>query len=221
MAGRHRTAASDRLGRWLAAAATAVVVVVLGGVVANTELSTDERFREFVVTGAMGEWVDSRAFDVNVAAVRAAATISAESAAGLDTAGVWLLVRVQVMADRESVWLDHATVRDSGGRGWEATARIDQPLVDSGYRLDPRIPVEGELAFEVPRDAATDLTLRLGEGTGSLFGLQMATVVEVPLRVDAAAVATGLAEPEPLQVESPKIVIADPQILQGVPEEEP
>jgi hypothetical protein len=213
--GRHRDSGRARVGRWLAALATGIVVVAVGGAVANSELSTDERFREIVVTGAMGEWVSGRTFEVNVLAVRAAATISTEPGVNLDTAGVWVLARIRAMAVQVSTWLGYASVRDSAGRVWTATERIDQALVNSGYRLDPRIPVEGEIAFEVPRDAATDLTLWVGEGSNGLYGFQMATMVEVPLSVDEAMVAGGLAATEPAEIGFPEIVIADPQLLEG------
>jgi hypothetical protein len=218
MAGRHRNPTGVRIGRWLAAVATAVVVVVVGSAITNTELTPEEKFREFVDTGAMGEWFSTLDFDLNVLAAHTATTLSPDSGVELDTAGVWLLVRVQVMADQEPVWLDLAQVRDSSGRTWSATERTDQPLVDQSYRLDPRIPVEGAVAFEVPRGAATDLTFRLGEDTNSLYGLQMATVAEVPLEIDEPAIAGGLAAPEPAVLEAPKIVIADPQVLNGVEE---
>jgi hypothetical protein len=214
--GRHRDPASVRLGRWLTGLATAAVVVAVGGAVTSSELSYDERFREFVTTGAMGDWVSGGTFDVSVVAVRTAATID-DDGLTLDTAGAWVLVRMRVMATEEAEWLDYATVRDSAGHTWSATQRIDQPLVDNGYRLDPRIPVEGEVVFEVPQDAATGLTLRVGQANG-LYGLQMASVVEVPLPIDETMLAGGLGEPEPAVIEFPKIVIADPQVLHGVEE---
>lgn len=213
--GRHRHGGQVRVARWLAALATAVVVVSAGGAVANTELSYDERFREIVVTGTVGEWVSAESFDMTVVSVRTAALVSTEPGESHDTAGVWVLARVRAMAVREAVWIDYATVRDSRGRSWSATERIDQRMVNGGYRLDPRIPVESEVAFEVPRDAATDLTLRLAEGATSLFALQMVTVLEVPLPVDTAMVTGGLAVADPAVIESPAIVIADPPVLNG------
>lgn len=213
--GRHRHAGQARAGRWLAALATAVVVVSAGGAVASTELSADERFREFVVTAEVGEWVSGNGFRVSVQSVRAAALISTEPGVGLDTAGVWVLARVRAVSEREAVWIDYGVVRDSGGRTWSATERIAQPLVDGGYRLDPRIPVEAELAFEVPPDAATDLTIRLAQGATSLYGMQLVTVVEVPLPVDEPMVAAGLAATEPAGIDRPEIVIGDPPVAGG------
>jgi hypothetical protein len=46
----------------------------------------------------------------------------------------------------------------------------------------------------------------------------MATVLEVPLPIDPATVAGGLAATGPVEIEYPEIVIADPQILVGEPE---
>jgi hypothetical protein len=214
--GRHRHAGQARIARWLAALAVAVVVVVLGGTVSG-ELRPDERFREFVTTGAVGDWVSASGFDASVVAVRTAGTISTEDGSDLDTAGVWVLVRIRAMASEKATWIDYAVVVDSAGRSWSATQRIEQPLIDGGYRLDPRIPVEAEVAFEVPQAAATDLAVRLGEDNG-LYGLQMASLMEVPLPVDAAMVAGGLAA-EPVVIDPPAIVIADPQVLIGEPDD--
>lgn len=218
MVGRHRHPAGVRVGRWLVAVVTAVAVVAVGGAVTGTELTPEEKFRPFVITGSMGEWFSSRTFDLKVVAVRTSATIQPDLGAELDTAGVWVLVRVQVMARTEPVWLDHAEVHDSAGRSWSATKRTGQPLVDFSRRLDPRIPMEGEIAFEVPRDAAADLTLELGAETTGLFALQMATLAEVRLEIDESTVASGLARSEPALIEAPMIVIADPQVLNGVEE---
>ncbi|HEY8472038.1 MAG TPA: hypothetical protein VIL37_05315 [Natronosporangium sp.] len=216
MAGRHRNPTTVRIGRFLIALLTAVVVVAVGGAVSSTELRPEEKFRPFIITGELGEWFASRTFDLRVVGVRVAATIQPELEPELDTAGAWVVVRVQLMAQREAVFLDYARVWDSLGRSWEATERTDQPLIDGSQRLDPRIPVEGEIAFEVPRDAVTDLRLRLGSQTGGLYGLQMATLAEVPLAIDEAAVASGLAATEPVVIAPPEIVIAETQILNGV-----
>lgn len=214
--GRHQYTGRFRVGALLAALATAVAVVLVGGAVTETEVSADERFREFVNTGAVGEPVSALDFQVTVLGAQTAAQINTAPGAGLDTGGVWVLVRVRAMALEESLWIGYAAVRDSAGRTWVATPRIEQPLVDGGYRLDPRIPVEAEVAFEVPRDAATDLTARFGEPGG--VDLRMHTIAEVPLPVEAAMVAEGLARIEPIVIERPEIVIADPQVLVGVPE---
>jgi hypothetical protein len=216
--GRHQHTGRVRVGALLAALATAVVVVVVGGAVSDTELSVDERFRVFVNTGAMGEPVSAQSFQTTVLGARTAAQINTDPGAGVETAGVWVLVQVRAVALEESMWIKYAAVRDSGGRTWLATPRFEQPLVDGGYRLDPGIPVEAEVAFEVPREAATDLTVRLGKGANGLYGFQMATVAEVPVPLDEAAVADGLAATEPIVLERPEIVIADPPVLVGVPE---
>jgi hypothetical protein len=213
--GRHQHTGRFRVGALLAALATAVAVVLVGGAVTETELSADERFREFVNTGAVGEPVSALDFQATVLGARTAAQINTAPGTGLDTAGVWVLVRVRAMALEESMWIKYAAVRDSAGRTWTATGRIEQPLVDGGYRIDPGIPVEAEVAFEVPQDAATDLTVRFARPD---IDLRMHTIAEVPLPVDEAMVADGLAEPEPIVIERPEIVIADPQVLVGVPE---
>jgi hypothetical protein len=213
--GQHRRRGAVRLEGLLAALVTAIVVVAAGGAVVNSELAPDQRFREFVNTGAMGEPVSARTFEVTVLSVRTAAEVGRAADAALDTDGVWVLVRVRAMADQESLWIGYAAVRDSRGRTWTATDRVDQPLVDSAYRLDPRIPVEADIVFEVPRDAATDLTIRVARPR---LEHRMEAMAEIPLPVDEAMVASGLAQSEPVVIDAAEIVIADPQILRGGPE---
>ncbi|MPZ26882.1 MAG: hypothetical protein GEV12_10800 [Micromonosporaceae bacterium] len=209
----HRSPGGSRIGSALAALVLLVVVVAAGGLVVGTELNDDRRFREFVASGPVGEPVSAHTVDLTVLGARTAATIVEEPGfIPRDTAGVWVLVRIRALAQREPVSIGYAAVRDSAGREWSATERVEQPLVGFGYQLEPGIPVEAEVVFEVPREVATDLTVRLGDAG---VDLRMQTVAEVPVPVDEAAVAAGLAATEPLVLADPELVIADPQVLVG------
>ncbi|MGH3679987.1 MAG: hypothetical protein ACRDT2_07010 [Natronosporangium sp.] len=209
----HRSPRGSRIGSAVAAVVLLVGVVAVGGLVADSELNDDRRFREFVTSGPVGEPVSAETVDVTVLGARAAATIVEQPGfQPRDTAGVWVLVRFRALATREPVTIGYAAVRDSSGREWSATERVEQPLVGFGYQLEPGIPVEAEVVFEVPREAATDLTVRLGDAG---IDLRMQPVAEVPVPFDEAAVAAGLAEPEPLVLAEPEVVIADPQVLVG------
>jgi hypothetical protein len=212
---RHRR--HSRAGTWLAALAVLIGVVVAGGAISDQQLTTDERFREFVVTGEPGRPVSTTTFTVVVLEVRAVAVVTDDTGRPYTTGGVWLLARVRAYGIDEPAEIGYAAVRDSRGRTWLATARVEQPLAGGGYQLQPGIPVESEIAFEVPTPAATDLTIRLATAS---FDLRLDTVVEVPLPVDGAAVTAALAEPEPepVRLAEPEVVIADPQVLRDAGE---
>lgn len=212
---RHRR--DSQAGIWLAALAVLVVVLVVGGAISDQQLTTDERFREFVVTGEPGQPISTTTFTVVVLQARAAAVLTDDTGRPYTTGGVWLLVRVRAYGIDEPADIGYAAVRDSRGRTWLATGRLEQPLAGGGYRLQAGIPVESEIAFEVPRPAATDLTIRLA---GASFDLRLETVAEVRLPVEEAAVTAALAEPEPepVRLAEPEVVIADPQVLRAAGE---
>jgi len=207
---RHRR--DSRLVTWLAGLALLVVVLTVGGAIADRQLTTDERFREFVVTGEPGQPVSARTLTVVVVGVRPAAVLSDDTGRPHTTGGVWLLVRVRAYGIDEPTQLGYAAVRDFEGRTWLATSRVEQPLAADGYRLQPGIPVEAEIAFEVPRAVAGELTVRL---TTVSVDLRLESVVEIRLPVDAAAVTEAVAapDPEPVRLAEPEVVIADPQVL--------
>lgn len=188
------------------------VVVAVGGAVTGGELDNDQRFREFVVTGEPGEPVTARTFQVTVLGVRTATRLTEPPGGGrvYETSGVWVLVRVQAEALREPVVLGYAAVRDAQGRTRLASGRFDQPLVDRGHTLQPGIPVAAEVAFEVPADTATDLTIRLGTNG---FDLRLETVAEVPLPIEQSRVPAGPAATEPVQLATePELVVGDPPV---------
>lgn len=217
---RHRRAGPSRVASVLTGLVLLVAVVAAGGAIADSRIDTaNERFREFVTTGAVGEPVAARGFEVTVREVRTAAVVSDGILGGpRDTGGVWVLVRVRAVAVREPVSIGYAAVRDSGGRTWLASQRVDQPLGGAFYRLEPGIPVEGDFVFEVPADAATDLTLRLARNSATAFlstGLQLETVAEVALPVDEAQVARALAEPAEVELADPRVVLPGPRALPG------
>jgi hypothetical protein len=100
-----------------------------------------------------------------------------------DTGGVWVLVRVRLVARAEPAQVGYAAVRDSAGRTFLATTRIDQPL--DGRTLQPGVAVTAEVAFEVPPAVAPTLAFRLA---GPLLDQRMDAMVEVPLGITAPMV---------------------------------
>jgi len=180
-------------------------VVVSTGVIGEQRLSTDERYREFTVTGETGTWVSTDTFHVEVRSTQAAGVVADQSGWQYQTSGVWLLVEVRLVARTEPTTIGYAAVRDDRGRTWRATDRLEQPLLHWSYPLQPGLPVAATLVFEVPTDAASSLTLRLSERADP----RMRLVVQIPLRVPATQVTAALADPEPTVVEPPRLVGED------------
>jgi hypothetical protein len=192
---RHRapTDPTDTLagvGSRLGAAALIVAAIALGGLIVSRTPDTDVRERPFIRTGAIGEPVDARTFDATVIGARGATQVS-RSQKLHDTTGLWVLVRVRALAHDEPTRIGYAALVDRHGRTFEASTRIDQPLVKV-RTLQPGIPVEGEIAFEVPRDAADGAAVHLSPAG---LGTRMEAIAEVPLRVDDATVEQWLNQP--------------------------
>lgn len=211
---RHRR---DERSWWAgvaAALALLVAVVLVGGAITDSGLSDDDRFREFVITGLVGEPVATSALDVTVLQARTAKEIVDRSGEVMDTGGVWVLVRVRAVARDEPTAIGYAAVRGRQGRTWLASSRVRQPLAGSGHQLQPGIVVEAPVVFEVPREAAGGLTVRLSAGPSSV-DIRMRTIVEVPVPLDEAALAQGDAAPEPVPVGDPEVTGFDPGALTG------
>jgi hypothetical protein len=173
----------------LGAAALIVAALAVGTVIESGTPDTDTAERPFITRGTMGKPVDVHTFDATVLGVRGATKISRSQRptdkGARDTGGVWVLVRVRVVATQTTMSVGWAGVVDRRGRTFHATTRIDQPLVASHRQLQPGIPVVGEVAFEVPRDAADSLTLQIAEKP---LDRRMSAMAEVPLRITKAAV---------------------------------
>lgn len=142
------------------------VVVLLATISLGIQLKTyaddvDAAQRPFVVEADVGQPAHGRTFVATALEVRGAGAVYD---AGLDhtTNGVWLIVKVRLAALHEPVHLGYAALRDSAGRVHVASNRINQPLVGARV-LQPNLPVVGEIAFEVPRDAAVSPTVVLAE----------------------------------------------------------
>jgi hypothetical protein len=177
---RHRRPSAVR--RRTGGAVLVLAALAVGGLVNSRTPDTDHRERPFVATGAVGRSVDARAFDVTVQGVRGTMKLG-RGANWHDTGGVWVLVRVRLVARVEPVLVGYAAVRDSAGRTYRATSRIEQPL--DGRTLQPGVAVSAEVAFEVPPAVAPTLALRLA---GPLLDQRMDAMAEVPLGITAAMV---------------------------------
>lgn len=199
----HRAPATGlaAFGLRLGVGALVVAAIAIGGTINSSTPDVDARERPFIQTARQGDAVDVRTFDVQVLEVRGAKKIS-RSGKVRDSVGVWVLVKVRAEARREPVLLGYAALRDERGRTFYATQRISQPLA-GGRTLQPGLPVEGEIAFEVPADV-TALSIRLAK---SPLDQRMDAMAEIALGADRATVEGWLDEKEkPLVVANEKVV---------------
>jgi hypothetical protein len=195
----HRKAS---LSGWQRSGAAALVIVALaiGTAMRAFQPSIQSEQGAYVRTAAIGHAIDARSFDATVLGVRGTAVI-VQKGLKHDTSGVWIIVKVKVVARGEPMGVAYAAVRDGKGNTYRASERIDQPLATASRTLQPGIPVTGEIAFEVPVGVATDLSVRLAKNP---YDQRMDAVAEVHLPIDSDSVrkwkadtsGTTLATPE-------------------------
>ncbi|MFS8479771.1 MAG: hypothetical protein FWJ93_12625 [Micromonosporaceae bacterium] len=210
MTGIRRHRAPDRpaaralaaLGSRLGIGALLIAAIAVGSLIKSVTPDTDTRERPFIRTGAPGEATDARTFEVRVLEVRGAKKI-VRLGRERETGGVWVLVKVQAVARHEPTTIGYAAVRDARGRLFHATERIAQPLL-GGRTLQPGVPVEGEIVFEVPADAAVSLSIRLA---WTPLDQRMDAMAEIGLDIDAASVAAWQAATEAARITDAKLAI--------------
>jgi hypothetical protein len=184
-----------------------VAALAVGGVVANWRPingdRADKRERPYIVAGQIGDSVSARTFDAKLVSVRGARLLGIRSK-GYETGGVWILVRVRVTATTEDTVIGYAALIDDRDREYLSSSRFTQLFADGARRFQPGIPVEGEIAFEVPRDVATSVRLRLAT---PLLDKRMEGMAEIALpKVDTATVDRWATQQDPVIMETPKVV---------------
>jgi hypothetical protein len=178
---RHRRPGQSLPGRF-GVGVLVLAALAVGGVINSRAPDTDHRERPFVATGRVGSPVNVRTFEATVLGVRGTTKL-ARSGKWHTTGGIWVLVRLRLVARSEPTQVGYAAVRDAKDRTYLATTRIEQPL--QSRSLQPGIPVEGEIAFEVPPAAAPTLSVRLAE---PLVDTRMEAMAEVPLDITRSKV---------------------------------
>jgi hypothetical protein len=188
--------------RRLGTAALVVLAVGVGGTANAYKPDPDVQQRPFIRSGGRGDRVDARTFDVRLLGVRGGAVLTSRGAPH-DTSGVWIVVKVRVTAHGEPVQLGQVSPRDGDGRTFRASGRIDNnpPL----RQLQPGLPVDCEIAFEVPKNVPLPLAARL---SSALFDLRMDGLAELELDLTAAQMRQWADDKAPLTVVRP--ALADP-----------
>jgi hypothetical protein len=143
----------------------------------------------FTVSADMGQEAQARTFVAAALSVRGAAVI--HDSADHSTPGVWLIVKVQAAVIGKTRSIGYAAIRDSRGRVYVASDRLEDQFAGSrGVSLEPGVPEIGEIAFEVPRDAATAPTLLLAE---PLLDQRADSMLEIKLNTNSSATIDGWA----------------------------
>jgi hypothetical protein len=150
-------ATGQRVAAVAAAVGMAALAVAIGAGVKWLGPDPASALRPFANAGAPGKELDVRTFTITVQSARTASSLQAGGAAQ-PTQGVWVIVRVRLTANHEPTPVGYAAVRDRAGRTYLASDRVQQPLIDGSRPFQPGIPIEGDVIFEVPKDALDGLT---------------------------------------------------------------
>jgi hypothetical protein len=154
-------------------------------------------------TGDVGDRVESLTVAATVVSVRGGSAVLTERHEEYHTDGVWLVVRVRLESLHEPNQITLLAIRDRRGRTFDATERFFQSTV--GYTVQPAIPVEMDVVFEVPRDAVPDSHLRVNDEKG--LDVKNHTVADVDLGLDERSLQGFLANDGPVQVEAMEVKV--------------
>jgi hypothetical protein len=190
-----------RLITWPAAALMIIATVAVGRLIQLGTPIGDDYNRPFIHSGQMDEPVDGGEFVVTVDSVRGGRALQQISRT-VTTDGIFLLVKVRLSAYDKEVAVSYLALRDHRG------FLYDPPNVDynnlEGHRLQPRIPIAGEVLFEVPTTAVTSgLTLRLSTFHFNSNAHQV--VAEIPLTITEAQLSSWFRDAEPLKPMPPEV----------------
>jgi hypothetical protein len=167
------------MGRWLrllGGASLVVATVVAGNAYISVLPERGDMDRAFARSGPMNTQVVARNFSAAVLGVRGGTRLVQSDGSAHETAGVWVIIKVRVAALTEPTYVSSLLLRDDAGREFHPTERVNQPVLNRV--LQPGIPVVGEVAIEVPKDAH-GFVLRLFDGPNA--ALDAVVEVQVPV----------------------------------------
>jgi hypothetical protein len=200
--GRHRRSPEqvrrDRLAK-LRVTVLILATLAIGAAMLPLKPRVGDNQGEFVRTGVLGKPVDARAFRVTVLDVTGGATIDANPP--IETTGVWVVVRIRVVAVKDPVAVGYAAIRDERGRVFQDAGKVDQPLI-GGRTIQPGIPIEALVVFEVARDVRR-LTARFAKPA---YFQYLDAVAEIPLPITKADIDRWVAEKTKVTLTKPKVV---------------
>ncbi len=156
-----------------------VVVLVAGYFITKAAPNSDKLERSFLTTAHAGESVTTRQFIAKVTGVRYA-TILKEGTKTRNTDGAWVLVKVSFTALSKEIIVDYGDLVSGDGRTFAPTDRVTQNMLSA--TLQPGIPAEGEIVFEVPRSSlGQGISVRFGVIEHILYGLRKDAMANIIL----------------------------------------
>jgi hypothetical protein len=193
--------------RWLGGVAAVLVTLLLAQALLRTAPSPDDDVAPFLVAGRSFRPVVVGGLVVTVLGIRGAATVRRPDGAVLDTSGVWVILKVELMATERTTAVRYLALADRDGRTYRVSQRWRQAIAEGTPDLQPGLPVDGEVAFEVPRDAATHLTLRAGEHFDVPLGLRSRAVTDIVIPVEPGQVDQWVTDRDPAVLAAPAVVL--------------
>ncbi|NUT35041.1 MAG: hypothetical protein HOV79_18445 [Hamadaea sp.] len=180
-------------------AALLIAALAVGGAISNLEPDPDVMHRPFLTAGAKGETVQTRSFDAVLLEVRGGQSVGSRGVRH-DSKGVWIIAKVRLTARGETTTVSWAAIRDGDERVFEASGRVQQTL--GGRDLQPGIPVEMEVVFEVPTNVPMPLAIRLAT---NISDHRMDGMAEIDLAVTSSDLATWAQQKDPLTIMRAKL----------------
>jgi hypothetical protein len=174
-----------------------VATVAAGDAIIKHTPGSEEVTRPFVYSGPVGQEVDGLSITATVHSVRGAKSIADRDGDVVTTDGVFVVVKLTLTAKVETINLITPRLI-SNGKTYDSSERMRQPL--DPISLQPGVPVQGEMAFELPNAAAPGSRLRFSPEDHVLIGGNE-TITEINLGIDEATVARWLAEKSPIELD--------------------
>ena len=199
-AARKKTRLTVRLGLLVATVLALALVVTLR----REQPSFEQKTAPMLLHAAAGEPVEARGFSVRVGKVKLAHAyrIDGEPRGGpgrdVRADGIWLSALVEIERLQSNGYVG-AQLRTRDGRRYRAAPNERPDL--AGFNLTDTtlvagLPASGAYFFDVPADGLEGATLQFHDGNGA--PAQLDHLVDVDVGLDAATVASLLAEADPM-----------------------
>jgi len=193
--------------RLIGGIAAVLATLLVGQALLRTAPNADDDSATFLVGGRSFRPVVVGGLAVTVLGIRGASLVRRPDGRILDTGGVWVIVDVELTATQQTTAVRYLALADRDGNTYRVSQRWHQAITEGVPDLQPGLPVDGEVAFEVPRDKATDLTLRAGEHYSASLGLRSRPVTDIAIPVERSEVDRWATDAEPAALAEPVVVL--------------
>jgi Domain of unknown function (DUF4352) len=192
--------------RRLGTATLVLAALAIGAAFSSLDPTPETEQRPFISSGKAGETVHTRSFDAQVLGVRGSEAMGSDDGYLHESKGVWIIVKIRVTAKGKATRIYYAALLDGQDRTFTASGRITQ-LGLSGRELQPGIPVDMEIAFEVPTEVPLGLRLQLAV---DLLDRRMDGMAEIELPTSRENLKEWRTGKDPLRLMRPVLSGASP-----------